>query len=239
MPYKEIYEHYLKAGYLDSNPKNSALPLEDFRKNYKKHLPDDKHARILDIGCGAGQFLLFLREEGYTNFIGVDIGKGQIDFCKRYITQNVLEISDVSLYLKENREQFDLITMFNVIEHFPKNEIIEILKLASNALKRQGRLIVKTINMSCLSACFNRYIDFTHEIAFTERGLADILKVVGFSDITLYGQKASLRLSAKRLIWLTLRSLWHMILRVIFLIECGSDAPKIFTIYISAVAQKG
>ena len=36
-------------------------------------LPEDRDGKILDIGCGSGQFLYFLRKKGYTQAKGVDV----------------------------------------------------------------------------------------------------------------------------------------------------------------------
>ena len=33
-----------------------------FKKNYLKHMPEDKNARILDVGCGDGNFSVLLKE---------------------------------------------------------------------------------------------------------------------------------------------------------------------------------
>ena len=45
-------------------------------------LPDDRDGKILDIGCGSGQFLYFLRKKGYTQAKGVDVDKTQVEIAK-------------------------------------------------------------------------------------------------------------------------------------------------------------
>lgn len=238
MLYKEIYENYLKAGYLDTSLKNLNLYSRIYRENYKRLIPEDKNIKILDIGCGTGDFLFFLKKEGYANFEGVDIGKDQIDFCKRNITEKVRHIEDIRGYLAENPNTFDVITMLNVIEHLPKGEIVDTLKSINNALRKKGRFIVQTVNMANLSCSYNRYIDFTHEVGFTERSLTDILRVADFSRIAVYGQKVPFRFSIKRIFWIFLRKIWFLILRITYLIECGVDSPKIFSTFIIGVAEK-
>src|SRR5437016_7027213 len=41
-------------------------------------LPPDKDIHILDIGCGYGEFLYFLRSLGYRNIVGLDLCKGEL-----------------------------------------------------------------------------------------------------------------------------------------------------------------
>src|SRR3989442_10586296 len=45
---------------------------EFYSSNYAPYLPDKKDARILDVGCGAGHFLYFLKARGYTAMTGID-----------------------------------------------------------------------------------------------------------------------------------------------------------------------
>lgn len=39
------------------------------------------HGRVLDVGCGAGRFMLWLRERGH-DVVGVDISPGAIEACR-------------------------------------------------------------------------------------------------------------------------------------------------------------
>ena len=44
-----------------------------YDENYGRFLPTDLNAAILDIGCGPGDFVHFLRGRGYRNIIAVDV----------------------------------------------------------------------------------------------------------------------------------------------------------------------
>lgn len=43
--------------------------------------------KILDIGCGAGIFLLYLADRGFQNLQGIEIDKGLLDVCRKNIIQ--------------------------------------------------------------------------------------------------------------------------------------------------------
>jgi 2-polyprenyl-3-methyl-5-hydroxy-6-metoxy-1,4-benzoquinol methylase len=46
---------------------------DEFERNYARHLPADKAVPILDLGCGNGMLLEWLRSKGYSNLVGVDL----------------------------------------------------------------------------------------------------------------------------------------------------------------------
>ncbi len=43
------------------------------RKRFAGVLPVDRTAHILDVACGSGGFLYFLRNAGYVNILGIDV----------------------------------------------------------------------------------------------------------------------------------------------------------------------
>src|SRR5262249_16540690 len=60
-----------------------------FRAYFQHLLPEDKGAKILDIGCGYGPFLYFLQKEGYRNICGVDISPEQVEAARQLGIDNV------------------------------------------------------------------------------------------------------------------------------------------------------
>ena len=62
-----IYKNYFDAIYRSSNiltKKEYKTSADNFNLNFGKYLPLKKSAEILDIGCGAGHFLHFLKIKG-------------------------------------------------------------------------------------------------------------------------------------------------------------------------------
>lgn len=156
-----------------------------YRHNYSKFLPESSEARILDIGCGLGQFLDFLGRVGYTNFLGVDISGEAIDFCKEKGIGKVKLIDDLKEFLAVSG-MYDLIVLNDVIEHFSQAKVLSILQKIYEKLNADGTLIVKTGNLASLVGPRIRYGDFTHQLGFTEYSLAQLLKVAKFRDIMVY-----------------------------------------------------
>lgn len=179
----QIWDHFCDAGFSIVNPlsksayESSAI---SYNYNYKSFLPKNRRAKILDIGCGMGHFLYYLYTQNYTDFIGIDISKQQIEFIKRDIlaceelaesfkknSKNVYH-ANAFTFLKQLESEYDLIVANDLIEHIEKNEILQLLGLIRNNLKENGIFIAKTPNMGNPFNLRLRYIDFTHEIGYDE-----------------------------------------------------------------------
>jgi SAM-dependent methyltransferase len=178
----DIYENYINIG-LGAGPQTVAK-IRQFEKNYKRFFPADKEDGILDIGPGKGEMLTCLKELGYTNLQAVDISASVVHYIKD-LGFNGFVANDLPTFLKG--QKYSLVTMCDVVEHIPKNQIVEILTAVRKALTEDGILIVQVPNMQSITANIFLYDDFTHETGYTERSLAQMLKLAGFSSVECYG----------------------------------------------------
>ena len=87
-----------------------------------------KSARIFDMGCGSGSLLKGLKEAGYTNVIGMDLSEEQVTMAHDFGVSEVV-LGDAMHYFRNSEEQFDVITGMDIIEHFTKDELVELLQL--------------------------------------------------------------------------------------------------------------
>jgi len=211
-------------------------------KTYGIHLPKDKNVWILDAGCGQGHFLYYLIKKGYCNICGVDIASDQVEFCRKHITENV-ECADFTKWIPG--KSFDVIVMNEILEHIPKPNVISTIKLAYEGLSDKGIFIVKVPNMRNPFNLAARYIDFTHEVGFTENSLYQVLRMAGF-DASIYPDGYE----RKKHIWLHPKVLAKWLVRRIVLIVLRycfgianvhpvSGRPlNLFSMRIVAVARK-
>lgn len=191
-------------------------------------LPMSKDARILDLACGNGKLLFFFKKNNYKNLVGIDISPDQVALARQVVTDvvqgNILE------YLEQNLASYDLITAFDIIEHFHKDEVLQFLDGCFAALKPNGRLILQTPNADSPWGTMHRYNDFTHEVCFNPNALSRLLQVIGFQQTEIreagpvpWGY--SMISSVRYLIWQLIKSslmLWN-------LAETGSKGRGIFT----------
>ena len=212
-------------------------------KIYGPHLPDDKNVWILDVGCGQGHFLYYLIKKGFCNIRGLDIASDQVEFCRTHITENV-ECADFTKWIPGRN--FDVIVMNEILEHIPKENVVSTVKLAYERLSDKGTFIVKVPNMRNPFNLATRYIDFSHEVGFTENSLYQVLRMAGF-DASIYPD----RYERKKHIWLHPKALVKRLVRRLVLIvlrycfEIANVHPVsgkplyLFSKRIVAVARKG
>lgn len=235
MQKQDIYDRYIDTSF--SNYKDRPYTkLSYFRKNYQQYLPFDKSAKILDVGCGRGEFLKLLIESGYANFLGIDIGESCIDYCRKNVTPNVELIDNLQSFLTKNQRIYDLIVGFDVIEHFNKSEILEVIPLLKGALRNDGLLIIQTINQANVFGLLHRYNDLTHEIGFTEFSLAQLAKLTAFSEYSIQPLKIPAT-SIARLAQIGLRKILYAVIKLLHRID-GTLKPKVITPVIYMVCRK-
>ena len=155
-------------------------------RNYMKYIPADKNVRILDLGCGLGHYVWALKELGYKNVIGVDTSESNVNFC---LSEGLEVVQDDAMrFLNVHKEEFDVIIFNDIIEHFTKQEVIEILDLIRSSLKPNGIVITKTDNVANpFTGVSGRYIDITHEVGFIDLSLMHVFKAMEFKDVKVSG----------------------------------------------------
>lgn len=181
------YRERIYAAYRDSLApelelsagRDDAFYFPQFRRHYAPLLPADRKAGILDLGCGQGLFLSWLKSEGYTAASGVD-GSPQMARLAR-ARGLAVEEGDMKDALRARAGSLDCVTAFDVLEHLDKDELLELMDLVFAALRPGGMFLCHTVNADGFSWGRMRYIDLTHEIAFTRYSLAQLFKVCGFS----------------------------------------------------------
>jgi len=158
----------------------------------EKELNGDVSLRILDIGCGLGQMLSALKEKGFVQLHGVDISIEAVDTCLAN-GLNVTRIDDIRTYCKTYMgERFDVIVMSHVLEHLPKDNIIETLHLIREyLLMPQGRFIAMVPNAQSNTHAYWAYEDFTHTTLFTAGSLFYVMKAAGYNNIEFLDPKGT------------------------------------------------
>lgn len=133
---------------------------------------------ILELGCGSGYMLEFLKRCGFTQVKGIDISKEQVELAIN--RGHDAEVADVFNYLNGKDDTFDAIVALDFIEHFHKEELMTLIPLIFRSLKKSGTLILQTPNGEGLFPREIIYGDLTHLTIFTPNSLRQILKETGF-----------------------------------------------------------
>jgi predicted TPR repeat methyltransferase len=234
---KAIYDTYISTHNRNLHGENSLAYVKPaaIEHYYGRHMPEDKGARILEIGCGDGYFVYHLQKKGYENTWGIDVSPEQIN-KGRSMEINNLHCGDFIEFLSNNREPFDMIVAKDVIEHFSKQEAFDILQLVNRNLKTGGRFLMQVPNGQGFFYSSIFYGDYTHEMAYTESSISQVMLNTGFSSVQCfptgpvpYGIKSGIRYVLWSLLVWRLK-FWKMV-------ETGSP-QGIFTQNIIAIAEK-
>ena len=240
---KELYDSYYEEIFSQNksqrlDKKSYDLIVRKYKWNYDrffKNIPKD--AKILDIGCGLGQFLYYLKKNGFNKIRGIDISKNQVEIALQMQSQlDIIYIEDVTDYLSQHIGEYHVITINDVLEHIEKVDLIPFLKKIYNALTTEGVLIVKTINSAYPLGNFARYQDLTHTISFHEKSLIQLLRHIGFKDIKCYQEEIgiyNILFLIKKIIVIIVR---FFLRTLIYFSE--SDWQRIISINIISIAKK-
>src|SRR4030095_11197964 len=122
-----------------------------------------------------------------------------------------IQLGDFRDFLRARPAALDLIILRNVIEHFYKAEIVDLLRVARRSLREGGRVFVQVPNAETPFGSRLRYADFTHEIAFTTSSISQVLRVCGYADIQTGPLRPAFR-GWQRFLWKSVEWLYRTML---------------------------
>jgi 2-polyprenyl-3-methyl-5-hydroxy-6-metoxy-1,4-benzoquinol methylase len=144
-------------------------------------------ARLLDVGCGNGEFLALARDAGYA-VEGIDVSTAAKELCaRRGISVRVGDVRAVEQFAVD--ERFDVITFWDVVEHLPDPH--SFLLRAHGLLRPGGYVLVKTPRTSVASVRASAAVPRlagailqapSHVQYFDRAGLSALLRRSGFAD---------------------------------------------------------
>jgi SAM-dependent methyltransferase len=162
--------------------------VEEVRQGLRFYLPllgeAGANGEVLDIGCGRGEWLELLKEEGVGGR-GVESNSVMAERCR----ERGLEVveADALDYLRGLApDSLRAITAFHLIEHLGLDSFIELLDEAMRTLKAGGLVIFETPNPKNLvvGAC-NFYSDPTHLRPLFPETVQFVLSDRGFARVRI------------------------------------------------------
>jgi SAM-dependent methyltransferase len=140
-----------------------------------------KGLRLLDYGCGRGPLLQIASELGFAP-IGIEPDSVARSMAMKQVGVRVYACLP-ELLSRYPEAQFDLIILWNVIEHL-RQPWLDLQEMRS-LLRSGGSLLICTMNTGCLRARIERerwmsYEDPTHFYYFNRRSLGRLLSFGGY-----------------------------------------------------------
>ena len=122
--------------------------------------------KILDIGCGGGLMSEPLARLG-AEVTGIDLSEEAIEAAKAHAQEHQLAIDYRCEHLdKISNNSFDCVIVLEILEHVERPE--EILTQAIKKLKKDGIIIVSTINKTLAS--YIKAIQIAEKFGFAPKG---------------------------------------------------------------------
>lgn len=136
---------------------------------------------VLDYGCGTGDFIRFLSENGLTVY-GAEPDPDARKIATEKNPGSVFSTDDIL----EKDIQVDVITLWHVLEHIP--DFVGVLKKLSEKLKPGGVLIIAVPNFQSFDA--QHYKEFwaaydvpRHLTHFSREGISKVYQEIGFQKV--------------------------------------------------------
>jgi SAM-dependent methyltransferase len=154
-------------------------PRELIRGRQREYVDDFREAApVLDVGCGRGEFLALLAEQG-IQAKGVDLDPDMAAFCRDQGLD--VEQADALGYLNDlGEESLGGIFAAQFVEHLEPGPLTSFLSLAASRLRHGGVMVLETINPLSLFALRNYFADLTHAQPLIPDTLSLLVKEAGF-----------------------------------------------------------
>jgi ubiquinone/menaquinone biosynthesis C-methylase UbiE len=161
---------------------------EEIKERLKVYLPILREAGItkgiVDIGCGRGEWLELLKEEG-ARASGVDLNRVMLAECRRRGFE-VTEADALDYLRGLPDESLEAVTSFHLIEHLPFETLVMLIDEIERVLKPGGLIILETPNPKNLTVgASSFYSDPTHRNPVFPETIQFILSNRGFSNAHL------------------------------------------------------
>jgi 2-polyprenyl-3-methyl-5-hydroxy-6-metoxy-1,4-benzoquinol methylase len=156
---------------------------EAIRERQRAYLPLlQGRAPVLDVGCGRGEMLEMLRDDG-TEAHGIDLDPAMVEHGRAKGLQ--VEMGDAVTYLEGLRDgSLGAVFAAQVIEHLPYSEVVRFLRATVGKLVPGGIAILETVNPHAPQALKHFWIDPTHQHPLFPETVLALCRLTGF--VTAY-----------------------------------------------------
>lgn len=199
-------------------------------------IPTDNQARIFDFGCGSGSLLSALKDAGYQQISGMDISEEQVMVAHKLGVKEV-ELGDALAYIRHTEQAFDVVTGMDIIEHFTKDELVDLLQAVRRSLRPGGVAIFRTPNLDALMSSVFANGDFTHENYMNGSSARQVCMACGFSQVQVFPSLMRIDNPVKELIRKALWKVWNLRIRLLLFATARSSRGVLFSPNMIIVAR--
>lgn len=112
---------------------------------------------VVDVGCGNGKNMIYLKNKGYYNLKGCDISEKQVEICK---SKKLDVIKADNTCLPYNDNQFDYVLSVAVIHHLTTNDLREnAIRELVRICKPNGKIFIQVWGSSAIGSSIDNKIN--------------------------------------------------------------------------------
>lgn len=184
-------EEYIDGSYRDDKiyelggPKSNFDSESDAQRRLKANLKHVAGKKLLDFGCGSGDFLKLVKP--YCSEVsGIELQQSYIDL----LTSDGISCANNLNNIEDN--SLDIVVSFHTLEHLPNP--LEVLEELKSKIVSGGQILIEVPHAKDFllsSVDCNEFKQFTlwsqHLVLHTRESLRKTLEYVGFKDIQIDG----------------------------------------------------
>jgi len=174
------------------------LPLEPGHRFFLADTLAPRCGRLLDVGCGTGNFLLAASEAGYTA-CGVELDPNAAQFAARHCAHSSVFPQSLEAFRSGNPGKiFDIVTFFEVLEH--QADPSAFLQEVRECLRPRGFIALSVPNRERWQTSMDT-LDYppNHFLRWNSQSLQAAMKAHGFSVLSIRKEKATVAYTAQQI----------------------------------------
>ena len=143
---------------------------------------DVKDRVVLDVGCWIGWYEKFMIEKGCNFIVGMDLDRNALCEAKKSVSADRCEFVCASAYkLPFKLGGFDVVSMFDVLEHLPAGSEFDVLSEANRVLNANGLLVVSVPNNHFIIKLLDPAYFLVGHRHYALDGIRGLLEKMGFN----------------------------------------------------------
>ncbi len=184
---KTIYNLYNKKTYfknLSAPIRNNLLQWFITRRIFKT--PSEwiaenfEPAKVLDVGCGNGEFVKYLQNKGWDVY-GTDLSPEAVKNSSHLVGKERIRVG--VFHKQEFNQKYDMVSFWHVLEHI--DNPLEYLNKANKILRKNGVVVAESPNFDSINLnLFRKFYSWImvpdHVIYYNERAVRVLAQKTGF-----------------------------------------------------------
>lgn len=164
---------------------------DEIRSRLRIYLPELRNIphsgptlKVLDLGCGRGEWLELVRDEGWTG-LGVDTSAAQLEDARAF-SVDVIQTDALEFLRGQPAGSWNVVSSMHVVEHLPFSILSDFMREILRVLAPNGLMILETPNpQNIIVGAFSFHLDPTHRKPLPPQLTRTMAETIGFVDVRL------------------------------------------------------